>query len=159
MTTTDSLSLFVTHPDGQRTEHLLQGEMRVGRSPECEVRVASALLSRVHFSVRREGEQVVVSSTHRRTATNASAGVVLGTYVAGQRVEGSRTVAPGERIAPTAEPREGDPVFVVGPTQSPTPADQLPKGPEGFSPVAMAVGCLVLLAVVGAIVGAAVAFG
>ena len=83
-----SLSLFVTHPTGERTEHLLRDGLKVGRLPEADVRVMSAFLSRVHFIIRRTPEGFEVESQHRVTASPSGMGRVLGTYVNKELVAG-----------------------------------------------------------------------
>ncbi|RLB65281.1 MAG: hypothetical protein DRI90_02455 [Deltaproteobacteria bacterium] len=154
-----SLSLFVTHPTGERTEHLLTQEVKVGRLPECDIRVASAFLSRVHFIVRWEGDTLVVVSQHKLTASGSTGiGRVLGTYVNKQLVVGTRPITIGDRISPMPEPGPSDPVFIVGLTQSPTPAEQLPAAPKGMSGMLVGVGCVVLLGIIAAVVLSVVVF-
>jgi hypothetical protein len=147
--TAPSFSLFVKHPTGEETEHLLGDETRVGRLGECEVRVASAFLSRVHFVVRREGEGHVVVSQHPAQASTAGQRRRPGTYVNGSLLEGTRELAEGDVISPMAEPGPRDPTFRFAPTVSPTPADQLPQPPAGLSGGALVACALVLLAGLG----------
>ena len=74
-----------------------------------------------------EGDGYVVVSQHpAQTATTQKRRP--GTYVNGERVEGTRPLQDGDQISPVPEPGPRDPSFVLGPTQSPTPASQGPMG-------------------------------
>ncbi|MEL6346354.1 MAG: FHA domain-containing protein [Myxococcota bacterium] len=127
-------SLFFAHPDGKRVEFALQDGLRVGRSPECEVRVANAFLSRVHFTIVASGDGFAVTSNHRHTARGGgSTGAVLGTYLNDEKVLGTRMLKPGDRLSPVAEPTAEHPIFEIGPTVDPLPpgTDSRPKR-KGF---------------------------
>lgn len=140
-----SLSLFVTHPTGERTEYLLKDGLKVGRLAEADVRVMSPYLSRIHFIIRRTADGFEVESQHQVTASSSGTGGILGTYVNKELVAGSRPIKAGDRISPKPDPGPDDLVFEVGPTQSPTPADQLPKPPAGLNPMAVGVVVLILI--------------
>lgn len=138
-----SLSLFVTHPTGERTEHLIRDGLKVGRLAEADVRVMSAFLSRVHFVIRQQADSsYVVESQHRVTASKDGMGRILGTYINKQLVAGTHPIMSGDRISPFQDPAPGDLVFEVGPTQSPTPSDQMPQ------PKKMGMGAVIALAAV-----------
>lgn len=143
---TDSLSVFVTHPTGEKTEYLLEGELRVGRLAECEIRVMSPNLSRTHFVLRPSAHGYEVHSNHQLTQMTTSTNRrVLGTFVNGEMVHGPRAIVSGDRISPVENPGPDHPVFLIGPTQSPTPVDQLPNTSKGNARVLIVVGCAMLL--------------
>jgi pSer/pThr/pTyr-binding forkhead associated (FHA) protein len=60
----------------------------VGRAPECDLPVPSPRASRNHAEVSFEGEHVIVRDLD---STN-------GTFVNGEKVEGTRVLRPGDRI-------------------------------------------------------------
>jgi class 3 adenylate cyclase len=57
----------VSHPQGHgsRAYRLNQGEVRVGRDPELEIRLDAAAVSRLHCTLSRRGERVRVADSSR----------------------------------------------------------------------------------------------
>ncbi len=60
----------------------------IGRHPSCELTLRNDDVSRRHAEVRAEGDRFVLHDLHRPT----------GTFGNGERVDGSRRLAPGDRI-------------------------------------------------------------
>ena len=70
------------------TRHALAGEMRIGRSSDCEITIEDAKVSRKHAVFRVEGETVTVEDL----------GSANGTLVNGQRIAGATTLAHGDAL-------------------------------------------------------------
>ena len=70
------------------TRHVLAGEMRIGRSSDCEITIEDAKVSRKHAVFRVEGEAVTVEDL----------GSANGTLVNGQRIAGATTLAHGDTL-------------------------------------------------------------
>lgn len=83
---TDSFSARLVAEDG--TEHLLEGEVRVGRSADCELTIDDSRVSRQHARLNVEGEQLTLEDL----------GSANGTLVNGQRLVGSTTLANGDEL-------------------------------------------------------------
>lgn len=83
---TDSFSARLVAEDG--TEHLLDGEVRVGRSADCELTIDDSRVSRQHARLNVEGEQLTLEDL----------GSANGTLVNGQRLVGSTTLANGDEL-------------------------------------------------------------
>jgi DNA-binding NtrC family response regulator len=82
LTVASGLHLVILHPGGVRAIPVPPGaDVRVGRSPECEVCLESPLLSRTHFAIRDGAPPMLMDL---RSAN--------GTKVNGQRVEPGATV-------------------------------------------------------------------
>lgn len=126
----ESLSIFTVNPDGSRTEFALTDGLTVGRAHDCDVRVASAFLSRVHFSFAATPEGFVVASKHRHNAGSRVVGVPLGVYVNDERVHGKQPVKAGDILSTAPDPAPNQPVFHIGPTVQPVPAGSIVPGSE-----------------------------
>lgn len=99
----------------------------MGRGPECEVRVANAYLSRVHFTIVVKDDQFAVQPMHRHTAHSSGSGGVLGTFVNDEHALAARPIGAGDRISPAPDPLPQRPVFTIGETVNPVPpGTQLP---------------------------------
>lgn len=83
---TDVFSARLVSDDG--TEHALEGEVRVGRSADCELTIDDSRVSRQHARVVVEGEQVTLEDL----------GSANGTLLNGQRLVGSTTLSDGDEL-------------------------------------------------------------
>lgn len=83
---TESFSARLVAQDG--TEHTLEGEMRVGRSADCELTIDDPRVSRNHAKLLVEGEKVTLEDL----------GSANGTLVNGQRLVGSTVLANGDEV-------------------------------------------------------------
>lgn len=83
---TDSFSARLVAEDG--TEHPLDGEVRVGRSADCELTIDDSRVSRQHARLNVAGEQLTLEDL----------GSANGTLVNGQRLVGSTTLANGDEL-------------------------------------------------------------
>ncbi|NWF68879.1 MAG: FHA domain-containing protein [Chloroflexi bacterium] len=74
----------------QKGQHwsLNKDEIIVGRDSECDVSVPERAISRQHVRIRREGDHYVITDLNSRN----------GTWVQGQRLEGSRPLNDGDVI-------------------------------------------------------------
>jgi pSer/pThr/pTyr-binding forkhead associated (FHA) protein len=85
-----SYFLCVENWDGAEKRHLLRDgqALRIGRSPECEVQLASPNVSRLHCGVRQDGRDVVVYDIGSR----------CGIVVNGERIANKSALWPGDVI-------------------------------------------------------------
>ena len=83
---TDIFSARLVSDDG--TEHALEGEVRVGRSADCELTIDDSRVSRQHARLVLEGEQLTLEDL----------GSANGTLVNGQRLVGSTTLSDGDEL-------------------------------------------------------------
>lgn len=134
----ESLSIFTNNYDGSRTEFALADGLSVGRGPDCDVRVANASLSRVHFIFEAHGDGFEVVSQHRHGAGHRTTGVPLGVYLNGERVPGKRPVAAGDVLSTSPDPGPGQPTFHIGLSEHPVP-------PRSLVPAEKPKGCLALI--------------
>ena len=126
-------SIFVLLDDGKRAEFALTDGLRVGRGPNCEVRLPNPYLSREHFSfVATEAGWSVKSNFTHTAAGSGGMGAVLGTYVNDEKAMGLKPVQPGDRISPKSEPGPEHPVFEIGETVDPlSPGTAIAPAPKG----------------------------
>ncbi len=140
----EKFSAALVAQDG--TEYALSGEMRVGRSADCDVTIEDPRVSRNHALLRVEEPQVMLEDL----------GSANGTLVNGLKLVGSVELVNGDEVqfdkykfgvvitgAPAAAPDSdativapmGDDATVVSPMESPQPAVAEPA-PEPAEPVA-----------------------
>src|SRR5215212_5109305 len=82
------LQLRVVDGPHQGTEFQISGSSVIGRDPSSGIVLDDPEASRRHASVSAEGDTIVVEDL----------GSTNGTYVAGERLQGSRQVSSGDRI-------------------------------------------------------------
>src|SRR3954454_467908 len=82
------LQLIVVDGPSAGTEFDIAGSSVIGRDPSSGIVLDDAEASRRHASVSAEGDAITVEDL----------GSTNGTYVAGERIEGSRRVTSGDRI-------------------------------------------------------------
>src|SRR5215211_1128960 len=115
------LQLIVVDGPNTGTEFDISGSSVIGRDPSSGIVLDDAEASRRHASVSAAGDTITVEDL----------GSTNGTYVAGERIQGSRQVTSGDRI------RIGTTVMEVR-VAAPAPAVGVP--PEAEDPQATRIG-------------------
>lgn len=82
------MSKLILLQEGQATPFDLNGEMIIGRLPECDIQLPSNMVSRKHARVYGDGEGFIVEDL----------GSGNGTFVNGQRLTAPHTLQPEDRI-------------------------------------------------------------
>lgn len=83
------MSKLIVLQDGQAsTYELTQPQLFIGRLPECEIQLASNMVSRKHARVYQQGENYVVEDL----------GSGNGTFVNGQKIAGPHVLKPNDRL-------------------------------------------------------------
>src|SRR4051794_33316932 len=113
------LQLIVVDGPNAGTEFDIAGSTVIGRDPSSGIVLDDAEASRRHASVSAAGDTITVEDL----------GSTNGTYVAGERIQGSRQVGSGDRI------RIGTTVMEVR-----VGADAAPPAPEADDPQATRIG-------------------
>ena len=83
------IRLHVRDAGGERTLPLRAGTITIGRDPACAIAIDAPAVSRRHAEVRRAGDAILLRDL----------GSTNGTFCNGRRVEGERTIAPGDEVA------------------------------------------------------------
>ncbi len=86
-------SLFV-RVRSKETEHALGETTKVGRGPECQVRISHLTCSRLHFTVHRSADGCVLEHAHKETPNILSASATTETFVNGAQ----KRSAPAARL-------------------------------------------------------------
>jgi pSer/pThr/pTyr-binding forkhead associated (FHA) protein len=84
--TTDNAGPRLVADDG--TQHQLEGEQTVGRSPDCDITIDSPRVSRKHAVIRTDGDSITVED----------AGSSNGTTVNGSKISAQAQVSNGDKI-------------------------------------------------------------
>jgi phosphoserine phosphatase RsbU/P len=94
------MSKLILLQEGQATPFELNGEMIIGRLPECDIQLPSNMVSRKHARVYGERDEFIVEDL----------GSGNGTFVNGQRLTAPHTLRPDDRIkfGPVLMRYEGD---------------------------------------------------
>src|SRR5215218_8502825 len=108
------LQLIVVDGPNQGTEFDISGSSVIGRDPSSGIVLDDAEASRRHASVSAAGDTIMVEDL----------GSTNGTYVAGERIQGSREVASGDRI------RIGTTVMEVRVAAAATAAGAMPEAED-----------------------------
>lgn len=82
------MSKLILLQDGQATPFELNGEMVIGRLPECEIQLPSNMVSRKHAKVYAQGDDFFVEDM----------GSGNGTFVNGQKINGPHKLKPNDRL-------------------------------------------------------------
>ena len=121
--TQQDCSLFV-RINGKEKESLLGDVTRVGRGPECEVRVSHSTCSRMHFTVRREADGWSIEHGHPETQNIHGKWATIKTYVNGAQVKATSPLSLGDVITFRPEAADDqDVVIEIGPSRDPVPAE------------------------------------
>ncbi|MEQ9464596.1 MAG: FHA domain-containing protein [Haliea sp.] len=144
---TADFSATLVAPDG--AEHVLSGEMRVGRTDECEITIADPRVSRNHAAIRVEGTRILLEDM----------GSANGTLVNGLRLVGAVELKNGDDVqfdkykfrvviaglAPPADDGDatvvsplGDDATVVAPLEPEAAPPPAPEPPPAAPPPAAA---------------------
>src|SRR4051795_6606910 len=115
------LQLIVVDGPNAGTEFDIAGSSVIGRDPSSGIVLDDPEASRRHASVSAEGDAITVEDL----------GSTNGTYVAGERIEGSRRISSGDRI------RIGTTVMEV---RVAAPAAAVDAAPEAEDPQATRIG-------------------
>lgn len=123
-------TLVVRHPDGNETEHVLTGELSIGRQEGNDLLLTEGGVSRRHARVYVEGGQVMLEDL----------GSANGTYVDGERIEAPTPLTPRASVllgeyelrlkAPARRATRSQPA--ADPEDSPRPTRAVPaiRGPR-----------------------------
>ncbi len=87
-----------------RVYELAPGETVIGRSGDCTIPLDAAAVSRHHAKVHSEGARFLLEDLGSRN----------GTYVNGERIAGTRPLAPGDRIVICDQEFEFGPPAMLG---------------------------------------------
>jgi pSer/pThr/pTyr-binding forkhead associated (FHA) protein len=104
---------------GKEKEHLIQEVTRVGRGPDCDVRISHATCSRHHFTLHQRQTGWELEHAHKQTSNVHGNWASIRTWVNGEQVTARRQVGPGDIITFKEEPGPEDVVIELGPSRDP----------------------------------------
>lgn len=123
-----SWSLFVKVGENI-TEHAIEAETKVGRGPECSVKIRHQTCSKMHFIVRSTGGEVTLEHGHPVNENPRGKWASIRTFVNGTQIPGSTSLALGDVITLKEHPDLDGVSIEVQETQNPAA-----RPPEGTKP-------------------------
>ena len=105
---------------------VVQGEATLGRSPSCEIALADSRASRRHARLEVQAGKLTITDLGSRN----------GTFVNGERIEGGRSLEPGDRVTIGSTAFVVDPPLAAEVAEGPQPEPDLTYAAEDLLPFA-----------------------
>lgn len=113
-----SWSLFVKVGE-KVTEHAIEAETKVGRGPECSVKIRHPTCSKMHFIVRFADGEVTLEHGHPVNENPRGKWASIRTFVNGTQIPGSTPLSLGDVITLKEKPGPEGVSIEVGEKRNP----------------------------------------